>query len=60
VVPGPFYYRPDPKKPIWTHAKPEKLVRRGPRHYLVVGTKPDGARVEARLAAGSFHMEGFF
>jgi hypothetical protein len=59
-VKGPFYYRPDPNRAYWCHAKPEKLVRRGPRHYVMVGSKPDGTRVETRLTAGSVHMEGFF
>jgi hypothetical protein len=52
---------PHPKKPwILVQPRAEKLVRRGPRKYFLVGKKPDGSRVEIRLTAGSFHMEGFF
>jgi hypothetical protein len=38
--------------------KVDKLVRRGPRAYFIVGNKPDGSPVEIRLTAVSFHMEG--
>jgi hypothetical protein len=51
---------PHPKKPIFVQPKAEKLVRRGPRKYFIVGKKPDGSSVEIRLAAGSFHMDGLF
>ena len=60
LMKGPFSYQPNPKRAYWCQLKPEKLVRRGPRHYVVVGSKPDGTRVETRLTAGSVHMEGFF
>jgi hypothetical protein len=49
---------PHPEKPIFVQPKSEKLVRRGPRKYFIVGKKPDGSPVEIRLTAGSFHMEG--
>jgi hypothetical protein len=54
--PGPFFYRPDPGKCLFVAAKPEKLVRRGPREYVIVGTKPDGERVEAQLGRARFEM----
>jgi hypothetical protein len=58
VHPSPFFYQPDPRKAFFVPAKPEKLVRRGPRHYFMVGKKPDGREVEVRLTAGRLHMEG--
>jgi hypothetical protein len=58
VHPSPFFYQPDPRKAFFVPAKAEKLVRRGPREYFIVGTKPDGREVEVRLTAGTFHMEG--
>jgi hypothetical protein len=57
VHPGPFYYQPDPQKPFFVPARAEKLVRRGPREYFMVGRKPDGHEVEVRLTAGTFRME---
>ena len=47
--PGPFFCQPDPSEPYFVQPKPEKLVRRGPREYYIVGRKLDGSRVEARL-----------
>jgi hypothetical protein len=57
---SPWFFQPDPEKPIFVPAKAEKLVRRSPREYFMVGRKPDGREVEVRLTSGSFHMEGFF
>lgn len=48
---GPFFYRPDPDREAWTAAKPVRLVKRGPRHFYLVGRKPDGEEVETRLLA---------
>jgi hypothetical protein len=53
-----FFYQPDPRKPFFVPAKAEKLVRRSPREYFLVGRKPDGREVEVRLTAGAFRMEG--
>ena len=57
---SPWFFQPDRQKPFFVPAKAEKLVRRGSRHYFMVGRKPDGSAVEVRLTAGSFHMEGLF
>jgi hypothetical protein len=57
---NPWFFQPDPEKPVFVAAKAEKLVRRGAREYFMVGRKPDGREVEIRLTSGSFHMEGFF
>jgi hypothetical protein len=57
---SPWFFQPDPEKPLFVAAKAEKLVRRAPRHYFMVGRKPDGSTVEVRLTSGTFHMEGFF
>ena len=59
VHPSSWFYQPDPQKPFFVPATAEKLVRRSPREYFIVGKKPDGSPVEIRLTAGSFHMEGF-
>jgi hypothetical protein len=58
--PSPWFFQPDPQQPFFVPAKGEKLVRRSPREYFMVGKKPDGSPVEVRLTAGSFHMEGLF
>jgi hypothetical protein len=55
---SPFFFQPDPEKPFFVAAKPEKLVRRGPREYYLAGTKPDGERVEARLTSVTFKTHG--
>jgi hypothetical protein len=60
VHPSPWFFQPDPQKRFFVPAKAEKLVRRNPREYFMVGKKPDGSPVEIRLTARSFHMEGFF
>jgi hypothetical protein len=57
---NPWFFQPDPEKPLFVVARAEKLVRRGPREYFMVGRKPDGREVELRLTSGTFHMEGFF
>jgi hypothetical protein len=57
---SPWFFQPVRQIPFFVPAKAEKLVRRGPRHYFMVGKKPDGSSVEVRLTAGSFHMEGLF
>jgi hypothetical protein len=54
--PGPFFYQPDPEKLFFVAAKPERLVRRGPCEYFLVGTMPDGQRVEAQLGSGSLQI----
>jgi hypothetical protein len=58
VHPSPFFYQPDPRTPFFVPAKAEKLVRRSPREYFLVGRKPDGREVEVRLTAGEFRIEG--
>lgn len=55
--PNPFFYQPDPRKAFFVPAKAEKLVRRSPREYFLVGRKPDGRQVEVRLTAGTFRTE---
>jgi hypothetical protein len=57
---NPWFFQPDPEKPVFAAARAEKLVRRGAREYFMVGRRPDGREVEVRLTSGSFHMEGFF
>lgn len=57
---SPWFSQPDPEKPFFVAAKAEKLVRRSPREYFMVGRRPDGRQVEIRLTSGSFHVEGFF
>jgi hypothetical protein len=54
--PGPFFYQPDPKRPLYVPAKAEKVVQRGAGEYYIVGRMPDGREVEARLTAGTFRM----
>jgi hypothetical protein len=54
--PRPFFYQPDTGKCLFVAAKPEKLVCRAPREYVIVGTKPDGERVEAQLGRATFEM----
>ena len=56
VHPGPFFYQPDPNKPCFAAARAERLVRRGPREYFMVGRKPDGREVEVRLMPLTFTM----
>jgi hypothetical protein len=56
--PSPFFYQPDPQKRLFVPAKAEKLVRRSPREYFLVGRKPDGREVEVRLTAGAFRIQG--
>ena len=53
---GPFFYQPDRDKLLFVQAKPEKLVRRGPRAFFLVGSKPDGERVEVRLTSARFEQ----
>ena len=55
---GPFFYQPNPEKQFFVAAKAEKLLRRGPCEYVLVGKKPDGRRVEARLTSVTFEIEG--
>ncbi len=57
MTPGPFFFQPDPEKPFFVQAKAEKLVRRGPREYFLVGKKPDGREVEAQLTAVTLRLE---
>jgi hypothetical protein len=44
---------PHPEKPIFVQPKVEKLVRRGPRDYVIIGKKSDRSPVEIRLSAVS-------
>ena len=53
-----FFYQPDPEKPFFVAARAERLVRRAPREYFMVGRKPDGREVEVRLGPASFKIEG--
>ena len=53
-----FSYQPDPKKPFFVQPKAEKLIRRGPCEYFIVGRTPDGRRIETRLSSVTFRMEG--
>ncbi len=55
--PSPWFSQPDPNKGFFVPAKARKLVRRGPREYVMVGTKPDGGLVEVRLTAGMFRID---
>jgi hypothetical protein len=58
---SPWFFQPDGEKLYFVPARAEKLVRRGPRDYFMVGKRPDGSAAEVRLSGGvSFHMEGFF
>jgi hypothetical protein len=57
--PSPFFYRPDPAREYWVQAKATKLERRGQCHYVIVGEKPDGEPVEARISPTAvFKMRG--
>jgi hypothetical protein len=58
VRPVPFFFQPNPEKPFFVPARAEKLVRRDPRQYFMVGRKPDGREVEVRLTSGTFKTEG--
>jgi hypothetical protein len=49
---------PQRREPYFVQPKVEKLVRRGPREYVMVGTKPDGEPIEVRLAPASFRSMG--
>ncbi len=49
----PVYFQPD-DKPYQVQAKPEKLVRRGPRAYYLIARKSDGSRMEVRLMPANF------
>jgi len=54
---SPWFSQPDPKRKYFVAAKAKKLVRRGPRDYVMVGTNPDGRTVEVRLTAGTLRMD---
>ncbi|HZQ90100.1 MAG TPA: hypothetical protein VFA42_08820 [Gaiellaceae bacterium] len=57
--PSPFFYQPDPERDYWVQAKATKLERRGQRHFVIVGEKPDGESVEARISPTAiFEMRG--
>ena len=56
--PGPFFFQPNPEKPFFVAAKAERLVRRGPCEYFLVGRKSDGREVEARLTSVALRTEG--
>ena len=46
------------RKRFWAQPKAEKLIRRGPHHYVIVGKTPEGRPVEIRLSPVKFTMEG--
>ena len=48
----------NPERPYFVQRKPEKLIRRGPCDYRIVGKNPDGTRAEPRLSAVTFRIEG--
>jgi hypothetical protein len=56
--PEPFWVQPDPDKPFFAQPKVERLIRRGPRDYFILGRKPDGRLIETRLGALTFRMKG--
>jgi hypothetical protein len=56
---SPWFSQPDPKRKFFVPATAKRLIRRGPRHYFMVGSGPDGTEVEIRLSGGVvFRMEG--
>jgi hypothetical protein len=57
-TPGPLFYQPDPSKPSWIAGKCERLERRGPGHFVIVGKTLDDRRAEARLASIRLEMRG--
>jgi hypothetical protein len=55
---GPLFYQPDPDVPRWIVGKPERLDRRGPCEYVIVGRTHDGRPAEARIMPMSVKMKG--
>ena len=45
-------------EPWFVQPKFEKLVRRGPREYVIVGKQHDGEPIEVRLSPASFMWLG--
>jgi hypothetical protein len=57
--PEPFLYQPDPAREYYVQAKGERLERRGPRRFFIVGKTHDGRAAESQLAGGvTFEMRG--
>jgi hypothetical protein len=56
--PVPIFYQPDPEVPRWIMGKLERLERRGPCEYVIVGRTDDGRPAEGRIAPMSFQMRG--
>jgi hypothetical protein len=56
---GPFFRQPDPSKPWWIVGKCERLERRGPHEFVIVGKTFDGRAAEARIVPLTFEMRGF-
>jgi hypothetical protein len=54
----PFFVEPDPERPFFVQPKGEKLVRRRPCEYFIIGRTPDGRPIEIRLTPFTFTMEG--
>ena len=57
-TPSPFLYQPDPDKPSWIQAKGNRLERRAPGEYFIVGRTHDGRTAEARVVPMTFTMRG--
>jgi hypothetical protein len=56
---GPFFFQPDPEREYWVQAKATRFERRDRCHYVIVGERPDGKQVEARISPTAvFRMRG--
>jgi hypothetical protein len=55
---GPLFYQPDPERSNWIMGKCERLERRGPNHFVIVGKTLDGQPAEARLSSERFGERG--
>jgi hypothetical protein len=57
--PEPFLYQPDPETEYYVQAKGERLERRGPGEFFIVGKTHDGRDAESRLGGSvTFEMRG--
>ena len=55
---GPLFYQPDPEVRRWIVGKPERLERRAPSEYVIVGRTLDGRLAEARIVPMNLRMKG--